>query len=52
MLEQGLAGEVGGTVRLDFAPDGLRCHIDAPLPGANSSAPLPGASVNAPLPGR
>ena len=52
MLEQGLAGEVGGTVRLDFAPDGLRCHIDAPLPGANSNAPLPGASVNAPLPGR
>lgn len=43
MLEQGLAGEIGGTVRLEFAADGLRCHINAPLPGAHGQAPLPGA---------
>jgi PAS domain S-box-containing protein len=32
MLEQGLAGEINGRVWLEFAPAGLRCHIDAPLP--------------------
>lgn len=42
MLEQGLAGEIDGTVRLEFAAEGLRCHIDAPLPGASKDAPLPG----------
>jgi PAS domain S-box-containing protein len=42
MLEQGLAGELGGTVRLDFAEQGLRCHIDAPLPVADSSPRAPG----------
>jgi two-component sensor histidine kinase len=41
MLEQGLAGELGGTVRLDFAAQGLRCHIDAPLPGAGKDTSLP-----------
>jgi PAS domain S-box-containing protein len=31
LLERGLAEELGGTVRLDFAPDGLTCEVDAPL---------------------
>jgi PAS domain S-box-containing protein len=38
MLEQGLAGEINGSVRLDFAADGLRCHIDAPLPEAGTGS--------------
>lgn len=37
MLEQGLAGEIRGSVRLEFAPTGLRCTIDAPLPGTAST---------------
>jgi two-component sensor histidine kinase/PAS domain-containing protein len=32
MIERGLAADLGGTVVLDFAPAGLRCIIDAPLP--------------------
>jgi two-component sensor histidine kinase/PAS domain-containing protein len=32
MIERGLAAELHGSVTLDFAPDGLRCTIDAPLP--------------------
>jgi PAS domain S-box-containing protein len=31
MIERGLAAELGGDVRLDFAPTGLVCTIDAPL---------------------
>lgn len=31
MIEQGLAYEIGGTVKLDFAPAGLRAVIDVPL---------------------
>lgn len=34
MIERGLAAELQGQVALDFAPDGLRCVIDAPLPQA------------------
>jgi PAS domain S-box-containing protein len=33
MIERGLTAELGGEVRIDFAPDGLICTIDAPLPG-------------------
>jgi len=33
MLERALASELGGRVELVFAPHGLRCLIDAPLPG-------------------
>lgn len=29
LLERGLAAELGGTVRLDFRPEGLVCTIDA-----------------------
>ena len=32
MIEQGLAAELQGQVALEFAPSGLRCVIDAPLP--------------------
>jgi PAS domain S-box-containing protein len=32
MIERGLAAELGGTVTIDFAPAGLVCVVDAPLP--------------------
>jgi PAS domain S-box-containing protein len=32
MIERGLAAELGGTVAIDFRPDGLVCTVDAPLP--------------------
>jgi two-component sensor histidine kinase/PAS domain-containing protein len=31
LIERGLARELNGQVRLDFAPDGLICEISAPL---------------------
>jgi PAS domain S-box-containing protein len=31
LIEQGLAQDVSGEVRLDFAPEGVVCTIDAPL---------------------
>lgn len=35
MIERGLAAELHGSVALEFAPGGLRCTIDAPLPMAS-----------------
>jgi two-component sensor histidine kinase len=32
MIEQGLAAELGGDVRIEFRPEGVVCTIDAPLP--------------------
>ncbi|MGG5817284.1 sensor histidine kinase [Falsiroseomonas sp. HW251] len=32
LIERGLARELGGTVHMDFAPEGLRCAVDVPLP--------------------
>jgi PAS domain S-box-containing protein len=32
MVERGLAAELGGTVTIEFAPAGLICRVDAPLP--------------------
>jgi PAS domain S-box-containing protein len=32
MIERGLAAELGGTVKIEFAPLGLICVVDAPLP--------------------
>lgn len=32
MIERGLAAEFGGTVKIDFRPEGLVCTVDAPLP--------------------
>lgn len=36
MIERGLAAELSAEVRLDYAPQGLVCVIDAPLPEATS----------------
>jgi PAS domain S-box-containing protein len=32
MIERGLAAELGGSVKIEFAPEGLVCVVDAPLP--------------------
>ena len=32
MIERGLAAELGGTVKIDFQPEGVVCTVDAPLP--------------------
>ncbi|MDG2535814.1 PAS domain S-box protein [Sphingomonas sp. HITSZ_GF] len=32
MIERGLAAELGGTVKIEFRPEGLVCRVDAPLP--------------------
>jgi PAS domain S-box-containing protein len=32
MMERGLARQLGGTVSLDYCPDGLKCRVEAPLP--------------------
>jgi two-component sensor histidine kinase len=34
MIERGLAAELGGTVELQFRPEGVCCLVDAPLPAA------------------
>jgi two-component sensor histidine kinase len=36
MIERGLAGELGGNVRLTFEPSGLACAVDAPLASAEA----------------
>lgn len=36
MIERGLAAELGGSVKIDFAPDGLVCTVDAPLPASDA----------------
>ncbi|MFD1282697.1 PAS domain-containing sensor histidine kinase, partial [Methylobacterium goesingense] len=33
LIERGLVGAVGGTIRLDYAPTGLVCRVAAPLAG-------------------
>lgn len=39
LLEQGLANDFGSTVKLDFHPDGLECHICLPVaPAADEEA--------------
>ena len=32
LINRALAADLGGTVTLDYAPDGVRCRIEAPLP--------------------
>ncbi|MCW3798020.1 PAS domain S-box protein [Sphingomonas sp. BN140010] len=32
LINRALAADLGGTVNLDYAPDGVRCRIEAPLP--------------------
>ena len=31
LIEQGLAMQLGGTVEVDYAPEGVICTVDAPL---------------------
>ena len=38
LLEQALAREMSGTVKIDFRSDGVVCTIQAPLPGAGERA--------------
>jgi PAS domain S-box-containing protein len=43
LIESGLAREFGGKVTLDFAPDGLVCRVQTPLPA--EEPPLVGGLV-------
>ncbi len=40
LIEYGLAQDLGAEIRLDFAPAGLICSINAPLDGIRKSAEL------------
>ncbi len=40
LIERSLRGQLGGDAALDYAPDGLRCHIRLPLV-AELAAPAP-----------
>jgi two-component sensor histidine kinase len=31
LIERALAGDFGGEVRMDYAPEGLRCELTAPM---------------------
>jgi two-component sensor histidine kinase len=46
LIEIGLAQDLGGRVRLEFAPDGVSCAIEAPLDEiqANSGIQQAGAT--------
>jgi PAS domain S-box-containing protein len=46
LIERALAADLGGTVSLDFAPEGLVCRLDAPLPASGT----PQAATLAPGP--
>jgi two-component sensor histidine kinase len=37
LLERGLAQKVGGTITFDFRLEGLECHIDLPMTGAEKT---------------
>ena len=39
LIERGLTGQVGGTMRLDYAPAGVTCEVVAPLRGFQKEAP-------------
>lgn len=42
LIERGLAHDLGGQVKMEFPPDGVRASVRAPLPhGADSSQPAP-----------
>ncbi|MGG5890902.1 PAS domain-containing protein [Falsiroseomonas sp. HC035] len=38
LVERGLSYDLGGTARIDFAPEGLICHVEAPLPRVTAPA--------------
>ena len=49
LIERGLAAELAGEVRLDYASQGLMCTVDASLPPAPAAAPwVPDAAALAP----
>jgi len=31
LIQRGLAGQVGGSANVEFAPDGLRCTLECPV---------------------
>ena len=39
LIERGLARELGGTVRIEFAPEGVRCAMDLSLAGDTAVEP-------------
>lgn len=39
LLQRGLQHDLNGTVALEFPPAGVRCHIEAPLPGPAGDTP-------------
>ena len=45
MIERGLAYQLGGSARLEFTPEGLRCRIELPLADGRLRAPM-GAWLN------
>jgi two-component sensor histidine kinase len=38
MIERGLSAELGGQVTMEFAPEGLRCVLDAAMPATVARA--------------
>jgi hypothetical protein len=36
MIERGLAAELDGTASIEFAPQGVVCTVEAPLPSARA----------------
>ena len=42
LIERGLGQDLGGEVRVEFAPAGVTCTIHAPLGGASGSLTTPG----------
>ena len=48
LIERTLAYEMSGTVRLDFAPEGLSCEIDIPEDQLVGGDPDPGGGQRAP----
>jgi len=39
LLQRGLQHDLQGTVTLEFPPEGVRCHIEAPLPATAGTRP-------------
>ena len=48
LIERGLAADLNGKVEIDYAPDGVRCTIEAALPSAGQDAKfeLPGRTAS------
>lgn len=48
LIERGLAQDLGGEVRVEFAPAGVTCTIHAPLGGASGSLTTPDGQLEHP----